>query len=214
LFQSLLTEARKKFKKLTKEVESTYNKLGQDTIDNEIVTQALARFVNSDIQQKKHGKFADLVARFVEWLKSIVRNAAESFGSTVYIDPTQLKNLTLQELSDLINAEDTRFDINVYKNDSFYNLEEEELQNAMLAYEIADKIDSEREQYINNVVSKYQENNPNASQTEIASVKNKTRIKFNADKIAEINAMPDRSKAYDVIVAALSYEDLHQAQGI
>ena len=214
LFQSLLAEAREKFKKLTKEVESTYKKLGQDTIDNEIVTQALARFVNSDIQRKKHSKFADLVQRFVEWLKSIVRNAAENFGSTVYIDPTQLKNLTLQELSDLINAEDTRFDINVYKNDSFYNLEEKELQTAMSAYEIADQIDSEREQYINGVISKYQENNPNATQTDIANIKNKARIQFNTDKLAEINAKSGRNEVYDIIAVALSYEDLHQAQGI
>ena len=61
LFQQLLKEAKRTFKKLTKEIESTYKNLGQDTINNEIVTQALARFVNRDIQQHRHSKFADLV---------------------------------------------------------------------------------------------------------------------------------------------------------
>ena len=183
LFKSLLDEAKRSFKKLTKEIEGIYKEAGKYTIENEIVTQALARYVNRDIQAGKHSRFAELVNKFVSWLKSILIKSSEQVGNFVYIDPSQLKSLTLQELSDLINAEDTRFDINLQSYDILYHMDQSitrQLYNAGI------QIDFERNQYINSVVFQYIENNPEASPEDVGRIRNNARKQFNTDKSNQI----------------------------
>jgi len=179
LFESLLREARKDFKKLTVQIEHIYKDAGQDTIDNEIVTQALARYVNRDIQNNNHSKFADFVRQFVDWLKSIILNSSDRIGETVYIDPTKLKSLTLQEFSDLINAEDTRFDINIDSDDMFYHTTGSITREI---YDLGVQIDTERRQYIDSVVNQYQMNNEDASVHDLQRVQNNARRQFNLDR--------------------------------
>ena len=179
LFESLLREARKNFKKLTVQIEHIYKDAGQDTIDNEIVTQALARYVNRDIQNNNHKRFADFVRQFVEWLKSIILGSSDKIGETVYIDPTKLKSLTLQEFSDLINAEDTRFDINIDSDDTFYHTTGSITRQI---YDLGVQIDTERQQYINSVLNQYKINNPNASTHDLQRVQNNARRQFDLDR--------------------------------
>lgn len=211
LFQSLLKEARTTFKKLTKEIESTYESLGQDTINNEIVTQALARFVNRDIQQNRHSKFKDLVEQFVEWLKSIVRNAAEKIGSTVYIDPTQLKNLTLQELSDLINAEDTRFDVNTSSNSSFYNMSNNS------SSDIEDNINSRREEYIQKIVDNYTKDSKlkdQELQDAVMKVRDSARQQFDEQELIRIENDNTISEQDKQTIKNLLFRDLQIVRGL
>lgn len=180
LFNQLLEESRKNFKKLTKEIEHIYKEAGQSTIDNEIVTQSLARYVNRGIQSGKHNKFSELVDKFTEWLKSILINSAETIGNFVYIDPTQLKNLTLQELSDLINAEDTKFDINLQHDGIFYHTSQSLNEQILNIY---NSIDQDRNQYIDNIVNQYKAANPNAQPADIARIQNQSRIQFDKDRL-------------------------------
>ena len=87
--------------------------------------------------------------------------------------------------------------------------------NTQMVYEIDELIAEERKNYINNVLSNYQKANPNATQEEIISVRNKARIEYNkktAQEIAPDNRIPDDVK--DLIKAALLLEDLHRAEGI
>lgn len=183
LFKSLLSEAKRSFKKLAKEVKDIYKKAGKDTIENELVTQALARYVNRDIQAGKHSRFAELVNRFVSWLKSILIKSSEQVGNFVYIDPSKLKSLTLQELSDLINAEDTKFDINLESEDILYH-QNQSITRQM--YDLGVQIDNERHQYVNSVLNQYKVNNPNASQDELSRVLNSARRQFNIDRSKRI----------------------------
>lgn len=180
LFKSLLRESRSKFKKLTRQIEDIYKNSSQDTIDNEIVTQSLARYVNRDIQANKNSRFAELVDKFVEWLKSILINSSDRIGNTVYINPTQLKSLTLQELSDLINAEDTAFDIYTEHDGILYHMDDNSI--VLQMYDINNQIEEERIQYIDSVVSQYKISNPDASELNISVVRNKAREQFNIEK--------------------------------
>ena len=184
LFNSLLRESRSKFKKLTAQIEDIYKDSSQDTIDNEIVTQSLARYVNRDIQSNKHGRFAELVEQFITWLKSILIKNSERIGDTVYVDPTQLKSLTLQELSDLINAEDTAFDVYTDHKGILYHNSNNSITQQM--YDVNSQIETEREQYINSVLTQYIHNNPNAKQEDISRVQNSARQQFNIDKSNEL----------------------------
>ena len=180
MFKSLLEEAKRSFKKLTKEIESIYEKAGTDTIENEIVTQALARYVNRDIQENKHRRFAELVKSFVDWLKRLLINSADIVGDTVYIDPTQLRNITLQQLSDLINAEDTRFDINADSDEILLHNSNDSIVKQM--YDIGVQMDTERQSYINSVLNQYTTNNPQASAADLSRIRNNARKQFNIDR--------------------------------
>ena len=176
----MLEEAKRSFKKLTKEIESIYEKAGTDTIENEIVTQALARYVNRDIQENKHRRFAELVKSFVDWLKRLLINSADIVGDTVYIDPTQLRNITLQQLSDLINAEDTRFDINADSDEILLHNSNDSIVKQM--YDIGVQMDTERQSYINSVLNQYATNNPQASAADLSRIRNNARKQFNIDR--------------------------------
>ena len=86
---------------------------------------------------------------------------------------------------------------------------------AQSAYDIAELVDAERSQYVENVVSRYKENNPTATEEQVASIRNNARIEFNKDKVNQISPNESIPKDIrDIVTLALSYEDLHQAEGI
>lgn len=183
LFRQLFNEAKRSFKKLAKEVENIYKEAGQDTIENELVTQALARYVNRDIQAGKHSRFAELVDKFVSWLRTILMKSSEQVGNFVYIDPSKLKDLTLQELSDLINAKDTKFDINLESEDILFHRNQSITQEL---YNVGADINSQRQQYINDSVQQFKQNVPDADDSRIIDVINKSREQFNKNYASEI----------------------------
>lgn len=89
-------------------------------------------------------------------------------------------------------------------------------QSAQLAADIADVIDNQREEYVNKIEENYRKNNPNnISDEAVVSVRNAARIEFNKNKLSQVrpnDVIPTETK--EVIIAALTLEDLHQAEGI
>ena len=216
LFDNLFKKAKQQFPKLWDEIQSVY----KYNHDEELVTQALARYVNKDFDNRDSYTIQDLINRFKNYLVKLFKDILEYFGDKRY---TTLGNINpiidFQDISDMILAKDLYFDIQTIKeihsdslNNKFHNLNSN--NTAQSAYELADQIDSERESYINNIVEQYKNDHNDATDEKIASIKNQARIQFNKNKLAQIKAKPNKNDAESIIIAALSTDDLQNAEGI
>ena len=180
LFEELLKEARKDFKKLRADIAYAYRNKSIETRQLEIVTQALSRHF-ADLWSDKTEQENDGVKK-----KSIWRRAIEyildllGLGEIWYID----KNTTLKELAEAIyKADKIKIEDKYFKN-IYFNLNGQQGNQSITQemYNIGVQIEDERTQYINSVVQQYQQNNPNASQQAISRVYNNARRQFNIDK--------------------------------
>ena len=223
LFQKLLAQASKD-KALVSYIETAYSDKSRSIRDQEIVTQAVAgMYANDNYRQllsidefqknEAQRRFKGFISAILEWINNIKKLI---LGDKMLVKNKDFSNIisSLESLVDILNTPRIEF---IEVDSSFMSQNMQHLnsnESAQSAYEIAEKIDTEREQYINDIVQQYQANNPEATQEKIASIKNQARIQFNKNKLAEIKAQSGRDEVYDIIVAALSTDDLQNAEGI
>ena len=125
VFNELLADARKLFPKLHLEIMTTYQSAAktkeqiQETIDNELVTQALSRsFVQEKQNNPEGNKAKQLIKKFGNWLASLFKRQ-----KVLELDKIPV---TLDAIAQLINSD---IEINYNKaKDLFDNISEQENQ--------------------------------------------------------------------------------------
>ena len=124
LFNNLLKEAQKSYPKLHQKIQVLYKSQLQSIRDQELVTQALARVFNNVYENEEPRSFFDVIKDFVKWIANYLNEVFSKFGTGKYIniDVTDLHPLTsLEQMAQIINASDTRFDIS-FPEGSLYNM--------------------------------------------------------------------------------------------
>ena len=110
LFYKLHKEAELHFSTLAQEINWVYN---EQSREEELVTQALARTFRQEFETQPRKKFLDYIQEFFAWVKKI-------FTENVYFNPNLKKfflttdNLAvenLQQLAEILNTEDTYIDV-------------------------------------------------------------------------------------------------------
>ena len=110
LFYKLHKEAELHFSTLAQEINWVYN---EQSREEELVTQALARTFRQEFETQPRKKFLDYIQEFFAWVKKI-------FTENVYFNPDLKKfflttdNLAvenLQQLAEILNTEDTYIDV-------------------------------------------------------------------------------------------------------
>lgn len=105
LFESLLEEAKKAFPTLYAEISLAYKKESQKTRDNELVTQAVARYFAEDfINTDETKSFADKAKQLFDFLADFFNSL---FTKNHLIDAKELPNISLKELAQLLNTSDS-----------------------------------------------------------------------------------------------------------
>lgn len=112
LFQDLFEEAKKDFPKLWAEIQDTYtDKQGFEYSNrqNELVTQALSRYVHTGYKKAQNRNLVkDLVQKALRYISKLLQAAIERVGNDYMVDPEKLPRMTLNELSQLVVADDTK----------------------------------------------------------------------------------------------------------
>lgn len=106
LFNKLLDEARKDFPVLAKEISSSYTKelkFTDNDRDQELVTQALARYVSREFQNKGQQTIA------FDALKQIAKDIISTNENLFTVDVNSLDNLTMTDLANVINSTNVSF---------------------------------------------------------------------------------------------------------
>lgn len=105
LFNSLLEEAKKTFPRLYAEIEKAYEGESKETRNNELVTQAIARYFAEDFKDPTNTR------TFKEKVDSLFSFLADFFNSLFTnrnpIDAKELPNMSLKELAQLLNTSDS-----------------------------------------------------------------------------------------------------------
>jgi ribosomal protein L7/L12 len=114
LFNEFLEEARKDFPKLAAEIETRYNsKLGfnDQTRQLELVTQALARYVNKKYKSGEKGsKLSKLIDQLFNYIGSLYSRFVGKFTGKDH-DFDDIKSMKLSELADIVLAQDSKFHV-------------------------------------------------------------------------------------------------------
>ena len=187
LFKELLKEAKKDFKTLYLEIQDRYgNKKGQD-IELELVTQALSRHFadlwETPVNQKTGEKEKSIWVKALEYILDLFH-----FN---YIDKID-KTTTLRQLAEAIyKAEDINIDKVYFENKKYFNLSQQSQQSldnsiTQQMYDIGVQLESERAQYIQNVLSQYKQSNQDATQQDESRVITTARKQFNDTKSNQI----------------------------
>ena len=115
LFASLFKEAKKDFPKLWAEIQDTYtDKRGFNDINrqNELVTQALSRYVHSGYKKAQNRTTVkELVRKAFNYIAKLINNAIERIGGKAVVTPENLPKMKLSELAQLIIADDSQFKV-------------------------------------------------------------------------------------------------------
>lgn len=113
LFNSLFEEAKKDFPKLWAEIQDTYtDKRGFNNISrqNELVTQALSRYVHSGYKKAQNRTTVkELVRNALNYIAQLINRAIEMAGGKTIVTPENLPKMKLEELARLIVADDSQF---------------------------------------------------------------------------------------------------------
>lgn len=115
LFDSLFEEAKNDFPKLWAEIQDTYtDKRGFNNISrqNELVTQALTRYVHSGYKKAQNrNTVKEIVRKALNYIAKLLNNAIERIGGKAVITPENLPKMKLSELAQLIIADDSQFKV-------------------------------------------------------------------------------------------------------
>ena len=107
LFKSLLREAKKTFPTLYAEISYAYKDKTQEVKDNELVTQALARYFAKEFENTNE----DNRKTFIDKVKELFLFLTDFFNSLFTksnpIDAGKLPLITLKELAQLLNTSDS-----------------------------------------------------------------------------------------------------------
>lgn len=110
LFNDLLDSAKKEFPKLCKQIEKTYDSKSKQVQENEMVTQALSRLVNTyrHDQSKLSTKLKNIVSKAVEYIQDIFNKVFEKVGISKRINISSLKDRvkTIEDLANIITSND------------------------------------------------------------------------------------------------------------
>lgn len=182
LFYSLLKNARKDFQNLYREIESVYtNEHGftQSDRDNELVTQALSRYiVKIKTKENLSVKIKDLVHNFFAWIWKSIKESLQMQHCYIddaieyLIDEEKLPELTLEELASIIAADDTiiwsyasdkvRYSLSqdVLENDEYDNILSQmpDQTEESMTYAARTAIDRTRQAYLNDQQNQFEEN--------------------------------------------------------
>lgn len=113
LFNSLFEEAKKDFPKLWAEIQDTYtDKRGFNNISrqNELVTQALSRYVHSGYKKAQNRTTVkELVRSALNYIAQLINRAIEMVGGKAVVTPENLPKMKLEELARLVVADDSQF---------------------------------------------------------------------------------------------------------
>ncbi len=124
LFANLLAEAQRHYPALLQKIQVLYKSQLQSIRDQELVTQALARVFNNDYEKGEPKSFFEVIKDFVKWMRLHLNTLLNYFGTgkTIHISVTDLHPLTsLEEISQLLNATDTKFDV-IFPKGTMYNI--------------------------------------------------------------------------------------------
>lgn len=187
LFNQLLKEAKKDFKTLHLEIQDRYgNKKGQD-VELELVTQALSRHFadlwETPVNQETGQKDKSIWVKALEYILDL-------FGLN-YLNEID-KTTTLRELAEAIyKAENINISKVYFEDKKYFNLSQQsqnDLDNSIIRqlYDISTNLNAERQQYIQNVLSQYKQNNQNISQQDESRILTKARIQFDNSRANQI----------------------------
>ena len=126
LFDNLLKEAKLHYPKLNTKIQTLYAGKSKSVRDQELVTQALSRVFNNVYENEEPQSFIDTIKDFVKWIREIMSDIFNHFKTGKYINIPIEKldpQTSLYEISKIINAVDTRFDV-IFPNKALYSLEE------------------------------------------------------------------------------------------
>lgn len=122
LFSNLLTQAKKDFPILTQQTLLDYKDQKTHIQQQEIVTKALARIFNKEQEEHAPISLKEAIKDFAKWMLSAFKDLFNYYNNTKYTNvhlDTLSPELTLQELSHLINTTDSKFDTEF--GPTFYN---------------------------------------------------------------------------------------------
>lgn len=196
LFQRLLEQASEDGG-LVSYIKTAYANKSEDVKNQEIVTQAIARmYANNtyghllsidEFQRKEQ-------ARRFNGIIGIIKQWVENIKSLVTGNKLQVKNSdfstvisSLESLVDALNTVGIEF-TEVNSSYMIENMSHNPLDQSITRqmYDIHNQIETERERYIDSVLTQYVQNNPNASQLDISRVRNSAKEQFNIDKSNEL----------------------------
>ena len=119
LYNGLLSEAKRNFPEMVKEIESEYNSdksFSDQERDMEIVTQALARHFKKEYESKPTAGFLKLIKDALEWLKTVIGDFHKSLtGKAISISAIN-SNATFSDVAKLLNTEEIKFNLNINKS--------------------------------------------------------------------------------------------------
>lgn len=114
LFQDFIKEAKKDFPKLAAQIKDRYtDNLGFNEFNRqlELVTQVLARYVNKKYKSgQKESKLSDLIQKFFNYIGVLMSSYLKKFTGKDH-DFDDIKKMTLEELSDIVLAKDSKFKV-------------------------------------------------------------------------------------------------------
>lgn len=114
LFQDFIIEAKIQFPKLAAQIEDNYTDargFNEFNRQLELVTQVLARHVNKKFNVGEKGsKLSKLIDQMFNYIGSIMKQFVNKFKGNDN-DFTNIKNITLSELADIVLAEDSQFKV-------------------------------------------------------------------------------------------------------
>lgn len=111
LFDQMLSEAQKDFPKLLKQINEVYSdKNGFTEADRqqELVTQALSRYLHKQINKSKIRKILENIAA---WITNVLQGKWSAISQNKSYDLSKLSKLTLKDLSKFIDKQDAVFKI-------------------------------------------------------------------------------------------------------
>lgn len=125
LFAKLHAQAKKEFNKLYQEIERKYQDAFGFTAEdraNELVTQALARYVRIEKKNPKHS-LKSILDMFTEWLNGILKRINIRYNSRNKAELTAKElptTLTMESLARIINTKDVEFKLQIQNRTQYH----------------------------------------------------------------------------------------------
>lgn len=194
LSDKLLNQAKEAFPDLCKQLKILYKDQGEDVINEEIITQVLAKYLNREtadngfnnrniidyiknffqaIFDKFKDLFGDVDVRYVEEQDRILVNGADIRDVLNY-----------EQLAQLINSRQAYFRSSMEDGQTRFNIRNTSITQQM--YDIGVQLDTERQQYIRNILDQYKQNNPSATTQDESRVLVNARQQFDTSRSNQI----------------------------
>ena len=185
LFEALYTKAVESFPKLWEEIQHTYQ---EDVQKEELVTQVLSRYFNSKFDEADKNSIKDLIDKFKDWLVKLFKELPW-FNEYLQKYEISLDNInplsTFEDIADILLARDSYILIktipDLYRRNA---IQDPSITRQM--YDIGVQLNTERQQYIRNVLDQYRQSNPRATAQDESRVLVSARQQFDTSRSNQI----------------------------